>query len=130
VRHYAWSGADHPTQHHALRALLAERFPCVRVVVDATGLGAGVASWLAPALGAAVVEPFVFSAASKSRLGFTLLAMAGTGRCRLYRQDGLTELVRCRQEIEAARYELGAHEQLRFYVPAGEGHDDYLMSLG
>ncbi|MGH2388987.1 MAG: hypothetical protein ACRDIE_12360 [Chloroflexota bacterium] len=129
VRHYAWAGADHPTQHHALRRLLSEVFPCVRVVVDATGLGAGVASWLEGALGAAVVESFVFNAAAKSRLGFSLLAMAGTGRCRVYREDGSAEAARCRHEIAHARYELGGNEQLRFHVPANEGHDDYLISL-
>jgi len=129
VQHYSWAGADHPTQHHALRGLLADTFPCVRVVVDATGLGAGVASWLAGALGGAVVESFVFNPASKSRLGFALLAMAGTGRCRLYRDDGSPDAVRCRHEIAQARYEVGGNEQIRFFVPAGEGHDDYLISL-
>ena len=129
VQHYSWAGADHPTQHHALRVLLGETFPCTRVVVDATGLGAGIASWLASALGPAVVEPFVFSAASKSRLGFALLALAGTGRCRLYRADGSADARRLWDEIAAARYELAANEQLRFHVPAAEGHDDYLMSL-
>lgn len=129
VQHYSWSGVDHPTQHHALRGLLGETFPCTRVVVDATGLGAGVASWLAAALSPRVVEPFVFSAATKSQLGFLLLAMAGTGRCRLYRGDGSPDAARCRHELAAARYELAGHEQLRFSVPAAEGHDDYVISL-
>jgi hypothetical protein len=129
VRHYSWAGADHPTQHHALRRLLAEVFPCTRVVVDATGLGAGVASWLTSALGESVVESFVFTAPAKSRLGFALLAMAGTGRCRLYRADGGEGWARFAHEIEHARYELGANEQMRFYVPASAGHDDYLVSL-
>jgi hypothetical protein len=129
VQHYSWSGVDHPTQHHALRGLLGGTFPCVRVVVDATGLGAGVASWLTAALGSRVVEPFVFSAASKSRLGFLLLEMAGSGRCRLYRHDGSADAERCRREIAAVRYELAGHEQLRFSVPPAEGHDDYAVSL-
>jgi hypothetical protein len=129
VQHYSWTGADHPTQHHALRRLLAEVFPCTRVVVDATGLGAGVASWLTSALGESVVESFVFTAPAKSRLGFALLAMAGTGRCRVYRADGEEGWARLKHEIAHARYELGANEQMRFYVPASEGHDDYLVSL-
>jgi len=129
VHHAAWSGADFPTQHQALRHLLGEVFPCTRVVVDATGLGAGVASWLEKALGASVVDPFVFTAPSKSCLGFTLLAMAGTGRCRLYRNDGNSHWSRARDELVAARYELAANEQMRFFVPANAGHDDYLMSL-
>jgi hypothetical protein len=129
VQHYSWAGADHPTQHHALRQLLAEVFPCAKVVIDATGLGAGVASWLTSALGESVVESYVFTAPAKSRLGFALLAMVGTGRCRLYRADGAEEWARLTHEIAHARYELGANEQMRFHVPASEGHDDYLMSL-
>ena len=129
VQHYSWAGSDHPTQHHALRALLGETFPCARVVVDATGLGAGVASWLGTALGGGVVEPFVFSAPAKSRLGFLLLAMAGTGRCRLYRDDGSPEARQVRAEVASARYELAGSEQMRFSVPASEGHDDFLVSL-
>ena len=129
LTHYQWSGADHPTQHHALRHLLADVFPCAKVVVDATGLGAGVATWLESVLGGAIVEQFVFTAPSKSRLGFALLAMAGTGRCRLYRQDGSEAWRQARREIESARYDLGVNEQMRFFVPASEGHDDFLMSL-
>ena len=129
VQHYSWAGADHPTQRHALRSLLGETFPCARVVVDTTGLGAGVASWLGTALGGGVVEPFVFSAPSKSRLGFLLLAMAGTGRCRLYRDDGSPEARQAQAEIVAARYELAGSEQMRFSVPTSEGHDDFLISL-
>jgi hypothetical protein len=88
-----------------------------------------VASWLANAMGADIVESFVFSSATKSRLGFTLLGMAGTGRCRLYQPDGSTDATRWQQEIAAARYEMAANEQMRFSVPVAEGHDDYLISL-
>jgi len=129
VHHAAWSGADFPTQHQALHHLLGELFPCTRIAVDATGLGAGIASWLANALGSSVVNSFVFTAPSKSRLGFTLLAMAGTGRCRLYQHDDAGHWLRLKHESEAARYELGANEQMRFFVPPNAGHDDYLMSL-
>ncbi len=55
--------------------------------------------------------------------------MAGTGRCRLYRPDGSAEAARWQREIDAARYDVAATEQMRFYVPVAEGHDDYLMSL-
>ena len=33
------------------------------------------------------------------------------------------------REIERARYELRGAGQMAFFVPAREGHDDYLMSL-
>jgi hypothetical protein len=80
-------------------------------------------------MGGEAVESFVFTAPSKSRLGFTLLAMAGTGRCRLYRQDGGDARQQVQREIESARYELATNEQMRFFVPESEGHDDFLMSL-
>ena len=75
------------------------------------------------------MESFVFTAPSKSRLGFALLAMAGTGRCRFYRQDGSNAWRQAQREVESARYELGVNEQMRFFVPADEGHDDFLISL-
>jgi hypothetical protein len=59
----------------------------------------------------------------------TLLAMAGTGRCRLYRRDGSPDSERMWHEVEKARYELKGEEIMKFFVPATEGHDDYLMSL-
>lgn len=129
VQQYAWTGADHPTQHHALRRLLAEVFPCVRIVVDSTGLGAGIASWLASALGEERVEPLIFTAPKKSALGFGLLAMAGTGRCRLYGRDDSADWRSLAHEIDHARYELVASEQMRWHVPQSAGHDDYLVSL-
>ena len=36
LQHYSWTGAYHSTQHHALRHLLTEVWPCTRIVVDAT----------------------------------------------------------------------------------------------
>ena len=128
VEHYRWTGHDHKTQLGALRHLLREVWACRRVVVDATGLGAGLASWLAAELGP-LVEEFVFTAPSKSRLAFTLLGMINTGRCRLYAGDGSEEYRAFWAEAEAARYEMRANEQMNFYVPASEGHDDFLMSL-
>jgi hypothetical protein len=67
--------------------------------------------------------------AGKSKLGFNLLAMAGTGRCRLYRRDGSADSERMWHEVEKARYELKGEETMKFFVPPAEGHDDYLMSL-
>ncbi len=128
VAHHRWTGRDHKTQLSALRHLLREVWDCRRVVVDATGIGAGIASWLASELGP-TVEQFVFTAPSKSRLAFGLLSMVNTGRCRVYAVDGSEEIRAFWAEAEAARYELRAGEQMTFYVPDSEGHDDFLMSL-
>ena len=129
VEQYRWTGRDHRTQLGALRRLLREVWSCRRIVVDATGVGAGLASWLQQELSAEVVEQFIFTAPSKSRLAFTLLGMINTGRCRLYAADGSNEYRAFWAEVEAARYEMRANEQMSFYVPESAGHDDLLVSL-
>ena len=128
VEHYRWTGRDHKGQLAALRRLLREVWDCRRVAVDATGVGAGIASWLAAELGP-TVEQFVFTAPSKSRLAFNLLGMVNTGRCRVYAGDGSEEYRAFWAEAAAARYEMRANEQMTFYVPDAAGHDDFLMSL-
>jgi phage FluMu gp28-like protein len=115
--------------HHLHRRLLGDVWGCRRVAVDATGVGAGVASWLARSLGDELVEQVVFSAPEKSRLAYTLLGMVNTGRCRLYARDGSAEWAEFWREAVACRYELRGGEQMRFYVPEAEGHDDFVVSL-
>ncbi len=132
MAHYAWSGADNHTAQMALREILRDTFPCTRICVDATGLGAGTAAWLARELGKDRVEQFVFTGPSKSRAGFPMLAMCGTGRCTVYAagadEEANTHRARFLREAEVARYELRFNEQLSYGVPSSEGHDDYLMS--
>jgi hypothetical protein len=57
-----------------------------RVVVDATGIGAGLFSTLHKAFGE-VILPFVFTAKSKSDLAWSFLAVIDTGRYKEYRLD-------------------------------------------
>ena len=83
VEHYRWTGEPHHSLTPALVDLVKRTWRCRRVVVDATGLGTGVASALVKAMGGAV-EPFVFTAGSKSRLGFELLGAVNTGRVSAY----------------------------------------------
>ena len=70
--------------------LLREVWRVRRVTVDATGIGEGLAAGLVKALGS-VVEPVTFTAPVKSRLGFQLLSMAGSGRLKVYANDGSPE---------------------------------------
>jgi len=65
-----WTGRDHATQYTALRSLLES---CSYVCVDATGVGAGVASWLARAFRSRV-EAVQFTRPLKSEMGYELLA--------------------------------------------------------
>ena len=129
VDHVAWAGAPLAALSEQLADLLGRVWRARRVAVDATGLGAGVASFLSAALGPDVVEPVVFSGPAKSRLGYELLAAVNAGRLRVYADDGSPESGAFWAQVRACRREMGAGQTLRFYAPAHEGHDDYVMSL-
>ena len=129
VEHYRWWGVPHNQLLAQLVDLLKTRWSCRRVVVDATGIGHGVASFLERALGKAVVTPFVFTAQSKSRLGYELMAAVNSGRVKVYARDGSQEWRDFWQEMEGARAQYRTNQTLNFYVAESEGHDDYLMSL-
>ena len=128
VEHYRWTGEPHHALTGSLVDLLQRRWRCRRVVVDATGLGTGIASGLVRAMGGAV-EPFVFTAGSKSTLGFELLAAVNSGRLSAYAGDGSAEHVEFRREMELAQARYRVNQTMDFFVEASRGHDDYLMSL-
>jgi hypothetical protein len=128
VEHVAFTGEPHDAVLARVADLLGEVWRVRRVAVDATGLGETLARFLARAIGEAV-QPFKFSAGSKSRLGFNLLAAASGGRLKAYAPDGSEEHRALWREIEAARVAYRPNQTMNFYVPPSEGHDDYLMSL-
>jgi len=128
-------------------------------VVDATGIGAGLSSFLKANLGARRgsqpgirVVPFVFTAASKSRLGWDFLGLIDSGRFKEYRHPvgvdpvstrpnpcTAAELVSARidpvtdeyhRQLRATTYEVlnGPGATLRWSVPARDGHDDLVIS--
>ncbi|MGI6366770.1 MAG: hypothetical protein ACOX2L_00175 [Anaerolineae bacterium] len=123
-----WTGAEH---HVLLGALstLAERWAVRHLVIDATGLGAGLASALGARLGPRVI-PFIFGTHSKSQLGWRFLALCNSGRFQDHAPDGSPEQERFWREVAAARYTLGEGpgQGLRWGVPEGAGHDDALIS--
>ena len=126
---YWWTGRGHREQFEQLLDLLANVWGVSRVCVDATGVGAGVASFLLSALGESTCEPVTFSSTVKSSLGFDLLAAVNGGRLKLYHEDPAgPELTEFRAEAEAARYDVRGNQLLQWYVPADRGHDDFLTS--
>jgi hypothetical protein len=129
VEHYAWTGRKHRELIPQLVDLLKHVWQVRQVVVDATGVGGAVASFLVGALGAARCTPFVFSAPSKSALAYSLLAAVNAGRVRMYADDGSPEAAAFWQQARAARYAVRAHQALTFAVDPAEGHDDFLTSL-
>jgi hypothetical protein len=137
VDRMAWTGVRHTALHAQLVDLARDVWRASVVVVDATGVGAGLASFLAAALGerrgpgrAIAVVPFIFTAASKSALGWNFLGLIDAGRFKEYADDGdgLTRLFQ--EQLAATTYETpaGPGKPLRWSVPAARGHDDLVMS--
>jgi hypothetical protein len=127
VQHYWWTGRSHRQMHEQMLALL-RRWGVCRAAVDATGLGAGLAEFLKAALGERIL-PVTFTPARKSQLGYALLAAVNCGRLQLYRQDGSAECQEFWRQARAARASVRPNRSLSFFVPAEEGHDDFLSSL-
>ncbi len=82
VQRCLWVGETHSRQYARLLAL-AEHWQAEKVVVDASGVGAGVASFLADRIGSRVI-PLTFNRQVKSRLGWGFLAVIDTGRFQDY----------------------------------------------
>ncbi|MEX2245736.1 MAG: hypothetical protein WEC75_03525 [Dehalococcoidia bacterium] len=128
VEHVAWTGEPHEALLLRLADLLRDVWRVQRVAVDATGLGETMARLLGAMLGEARVAAVKFSAESKSRLGFDLIAAVDGGRLKMYRGDGSAESRAFRRQAELARVAYRANQTMNFYVDPADGHDDYLMS--
>ena len=129
VEHVAVSGEAHDTLLGRLVDVLGRTWQVRRVAVDATGLGETLARLLSRTLGPAVVKPFRFSAESKSRLGYNLLAAVNGGRLKMYAADGSAEWAEFWRQAELARASYRTNQTMSFFVDPSSGHDDYLMSL-
>jgi hypothetical protein len=132
VDRHLWTGVRHVDIHDQLVDLARSVWKASWVVVDATGIGAGLASFLESTLkrsGVRVV-PFIFTSASKSRLGWDFLGLIESGRYKEYVEDDddVTDLFQA--QLRATEYEVlnGPGNILRWSVPAGRGHDDLVMS--
>lgn len=128
VEQYWWTGRKHSDLYPQLIDIIKNIWRCRRVVVDATGVGQPVSSFLKQAVGSPVI-PFIFTQRSKSELGFALLAAVNSGRLKMYAGDGSAE---CRQfwsEMEEAKSHYRPSQTMNFYVEPSRGHDDFLMSL-
>ena len=128
VEQYSWTGEKHTELYPRLVDILKNIWHCRKVVVDATGVGQPVSSFLKKALGSRVF-PFTFTAQSKSELGFNLLAAVNSGRLKMYKADGSPEYQQFWHEMERAKSNYRPSQTMNFYVDPAEGHDDFLMSL-
>ena len=127
VQHYHWRGLTHAQQYEKIRDLVIGHWNASRVAIDATGIGAGPASFLMQS-NERRVDGVVFSQRSKSDLGFALLGAAQTGRLSFYTQKGAEDLEECFSQLQRIRYELRANEVMAWEAKDG-GHDDFVASL-
>jgi hypothetical protein len=133
VRRYLWTGTKHTTLYDQIRDLAKNVWRARYVVVDATGIGAGLASFLRAALGEWVVIPFIFGLASKSKLGWDFLGIIDSGRYKDYAggDDESSELAGIFwRQVAACTYEVrpGPGRLMSWSVPDARTHDDLLLS--
>lgn len=122
-------------QGHILR--LAEFWHAQWVVVDATGIGAGLASFLARPLGHKLI-PITFTPTIKSQLGWDFLAIVETGRYQDYANDHESDTQQFWYEVNACQFEIrdnpqktirwGVWETPGYDGAVARGHDDLLVS--
>ncbi len=85
VYRQVWTGVSQPVLYDRIRDLYQHWRPR-RVLVDATGIGAGLAGFLQKSIPGKVI-PFIFTTASKSSLGWDFLTICDTGRFLDYLQN-------------------------------------------
>jgi len=127
VEQYQWTGIPHSKLYPQMVDIL-KKWNCHRILVDATGIGQPVASFLRKELGSKV-KPFTFTQKSKSDMGFELLSFVNSGRLKLYKGDGSNEYRETMFQLEKAKAQYRPNQTMNFYVDPQEGHDDFLMSL-
>lgn len=142
VKRKQWLGLGQAHLYAKLSALLGVWQP-QRVVIDATGVGEGLASFLERAAPRRVMR-FIFSQASKSALGWRLLALVESGRLKDHRPPddprgeaaGLQGLFGRQCELCELSLLPGPGRLARWGVPDGRrdpltgapAHDDLLLS--
>jgi hypothetical protein len=135
VSRRAWVGVKHSGLYGILKAQV-EHWKARYLIIDATGVGAGLSSFLERALPGRVI-PLVFNSATKSKLGWDFLAVIETGRFRDYaeldeqRSAFNLQLSNCQMEIAP-----GPERKMKWGVPDGRRdpltgelvHDDWVLS--
>jgi hypothetical protein len=136
VDRHRWLGVRHSTLHDQIIRLCGIWHP-IWIIVDATGIGAGLSSFLAKGLGDRVI-PIVFSSKIKSDLGWNFVGLIETGRYSEYEPDGTPETLQFWYELEHCQYECsagpgqamkwGVWESASYDGIIAHGHDDMLIS--
>jgi hypothetical protein len=115
---------------------LVEQWRAMWLVVDATGVGAGLSSFLVKRFGSfkddppGLVVPFEFSLVKKSDLGWTFLGMVESGRYKDYTDDGAEDTRQFWREVAECEFEVlpGPGKVMRWGVADPSVHDDFVIS--
>ena len=132
VKPYWWTGLPLHDQCDRLIHLLRETWRRRQVVVDASRLGADLASRLLRASGSTVVEPHAFTMATKSRLAYLLLAHVPRGRLQMWTENVTypsPEATEFWSQVTNVRPVLRPGNQPGFAAPSTSGHDDFVTAL-
>lgn len=142
IKRWQWIGANHVTLQTLIRDIALE-WKARALVVDATGVGAGLASFLDRALPGRVT-PFTFNSASKSTLGWEFLAIVDSGRWQEpvfanlpgdeqpgYQNEFFAQLSACQYEVSNSTkrtMKWGVPESARHPITGEPLHDDWILS--
>ena len=155
VQRYLWQGEKHSTLYQRLYHLV-QHWKAEKMVVDGSGVGAGVCSFLRDRLGGRVI-PLTFNRQVKSKLGWGFLAVIDTGRfqdfCSTYNnhdengqanplawqmmneQERLQALFQRQLQAVSCEASIGPERWLKWSVPEGTAdplggllHDDLVIS--
>jgi hypothetical protein len=134
-----WIGIKHSTLYGQIKAI-AELFDIRFLVVDATGVGAGMTSFLAASLGEKVI-PFDFNITTKSALLWDFLGIIDSGRFKYpskFFEFGGNKGGAFWEQVEFCEFEIlpGPQKRVKWGVPDGTRnpatgelvHDDQLIS--
>ncbi len=127
-----WIGIKHAKLYGKIKAL-ADLFEVRFLAVDATGVGAGLSSFLAASLGDKVI-PFEFNLATKSDLLWRFLAIIDSGRYKEFAGNSAEFW----EQVSLCEFEIieGPQKRVKWGVPDGTRspitgelvHDDLLIS--
>src|SRR5262249_48758987 len=117
VDRHVWVGKQHPDLFREIVDLARNVWKAKYLIVDATGVGAGLAGFLGQALPDKVVK-FTFNAHTKSQLGWDFLALVEGGRYKEYADDEAEDTRTFWRQVEActAQASDGPNRLLRWGV--------------
>jgi hypothetical protein len=137
-----WVGVKHTDLYGSILSLAAT-WNVKHLVCDATGVGAGLTSFLARRFGEKVI-PFSFNSKSKSDLGWKFLSLVDTGRLKTYAPvDSVPGHLKSLHDLfflqlQSTQYEImpGPDKKIKWSVPEGARdmasgeliHDDLVIS--